>query len=106
MRHGLDGIDDSATSKVIWSIRGQIEAWESKGFAGIIDDAGYVHDRESLESSLSSDDLDAAHSCPMYGWYGSAVPFCDGRAVGLTTSEVIVGTLLQPTSLTKIREIL
>ena len=95
----------SATPTTTQTTRGQIAGWEARGYAGILDDAGQVHDRASLERVLTDGELDEPRPHGVWGWWcsGDRVPYGDGSAVGLTAIEVVYGVLLQPASIQSIR---
>ena len=79
--HDLDG------SQAL-TLRQEIGRWEARGYAGVLDDAGGVHDRDSLMSALTADELDEPHDVPLYGWTGDWVAYGGGRALGLTADEM------------------
>ena len=82
--------------------REQWDRIDDMGFAGALDNSGYIHTRESyIEAGI---DMDAPVEEPVYGYGGDRAPLGDSFCDLLTEEEVEAGTTMQPTNLADIRE--
>ncbi len=83
----------------------QVQAWERAGWAGILDDAGGIITRESLE--LADVNLDEETEESVYGWPadGMRMPWGPTFADCLTAREIELLDVSRPVSMDDVRKV-